>query len=128
MRFTVEAQKKWLGTEMCAVKDEMVRCLRSPSSSTDIISQHHNTRHICFLLNCLWSTSITAFCKVEICPSPDVLNSSISLFSYPLVSVWLLHTHWLLHQLLDLRGTWFFDSHFSFVFFTFVFFNFYFIL
>ena len=37
--------------------------------------QHHDARHICFLLNCLWSTSTTAFCKVEICtPTADVLN------------------------------------------------------
>ena len=37
--------------------------------------QHHDAVHICFLLNCLWSTSTTAFCKVEICtPTADVLN------------------------------------------------------
>ena len=37
--------------------------------------QHHGAVHICFLLNCLWSTSTTAFCKVEICtPTADVLN------------------------------------------------------
>ena len=37
--------------------------------------QHHDALHICFLLNCLWSTSTTALCKVEICtPTADVLN------------------------------------------------------
>ena len=60
--------------------------------------QHHDARHICFLLNCLWSTSTTAFCKVEICtPTADVLNP-VSPCLASLVSVWLLQTHQL-HQL-----------------------------
>ena len=127
--------------------------------------QHHDALHICFLLNCLWSTSTTALCKVEICtPTADVLNpespclatvlslcgsftpiSYISFF-FPL---WQHHLAWgilvawpgikpcplkwkhgvlttgllgsSLHQLFDLRYTFF-------LFTSFVFFNFYFIL
>ena len=46
-----------------------------PLQTSSPSHQHHDARHICFLLNCLWSTSTTAFCKVEICtPTADVLN------------------------------------------------------